>query len=369
MTQKDVVSCKKRVCRHSFIYLSFTILELVNLEDEIKEVMDLTIHRATLKKDMLEAFSDDKMMSKELKFSIVGFNGNLEDGTGVGVAKKVISSFFNEIYTSFCCGAQELVPILRHDMQRKEWESVARVIVYGTTLEYFPVHISKMFMMSAFQDENLLSNEDLVSSFLNYISQDEKEIIQMFQTEFKSNTEELIDILSSYKCYTNPTKENLQHILFQLAHKEIIQKPRYIASCWNGIFKKIKFPKAFSPSNLNAVYKRATATGRKVASLFIAENMSLEEQTCMEHLRRFVKNLSLENLKRFLKLCTGADVITIEKIEMNFSSLVGAARRPVFRTCGPVLELPNTYTCYSELAEEFQNIMSNPKMAFGFDIC
>lgn len=82
---------------------------------------------------------------------------------------------FNIIYTSFCWGAGELVAIIRHDMQRKEWEAVARVIVYGTTLDYFPVQISKTFMTSAFIDENSIKKDELISSFMNYISRDEKE--------------------------------------------------------------------------------------------------------------------------------------------------------------------------------------------------
>ena len=340
----------------------------IDLSDEaVREIMEVTVHRVTIRKDMLDIFSTDAVLSKELKFSIIGFDGVLEEGIGVGVNKEVLSIFSSELYTSFCCGADELVPILRHDMQKYEWEAVARIIAYGTTLDFFPIRISRMFMMSALLDESILKKEELISSFLNYISLDEKETIQMFQKEFIGDMEELLEVLSAYGCYAKPTKENFTDILFQLAHKEIIQKPRYIAACWNGVFRRIKLPNSFFPENLNVVYKKITATGKKVASLFTAESKSPEEISCFEHLRRFIKNLSPQSLRNFLRLCTGADVITVDKIEVYFISIAGAARRPIFRTCGPILELPNTYTCYSELAEEFQNIMDNPKTSFGFD--
>ena len=64
---------------------------------------------------------------------------------------------------------------------------------------------------------------------------------------------------------------------------------------------------------------------------------------------------------------TGVDVISVEKICISFSALIGAARRPTFRTCGPTLELPNTYTCFNELSEEFYNIL-NERRAFVFNI-
>ena len=39
----------------------------------------------------------------------------------------------------------------------------------------------------------------------------------------------------------------------------------------------------------------------------------------------------------------------------------GLALRPIARTCGPVLELPSTYTNFVELREEFTNIMNKDK--------
>lgn len=62
---------------------------------------------------------------------------------------------------------------------------------------------------------------------------------------------------------------------------------------------------------------------------------------------------------------TGADTITVEKIIITFVEVSGVKRQPIFRTCGPTLELPNTYNCYNELAEEFSHILRG-NVSFDF---
>lgn len=69
-------------------------METIDLSDSIpKEITNVTVHRSTIKKDMLDMFSDDAIMSKDLKFSIIGYSGIVEDGVGIGDGKEVISSF------------------------------------------------------------------------------------------------------------------------------------------------------------------------------------------------------------------------------------------------------------------------------------
>ena len=69
----------------------------------------------------------------------------------------------------------------------------------------------------------------------------------------------------------------------------------------------------------------------------------------------------------FLRFCTGSDVITCDSIRFCFSSLEGLERRPVARTCVPILELPTSYKRFPALAEEFTNIMKDCQ-AWLFDI-
>ena len=71
-------------------------------------------------------------------------------------------------------------------------------------------------------------------------------------------------------------------------------------------------------------------------------------------------------LLKFLHFCTGSDVITCDSIQITFSMLSGFERRPIARTCVPLIELPSTYESYLALAEEFHNIFRQ-EQAWSFD--
>ena len=70
-------------------------------------------------------------------------------------------------------------------------------------------------------------------------------------------------------------------------------------------------------------------------------------------LKKKVKNLASTDLQRLLRVMAEADIISVDKTKISYSSLSGISRRPIFRTCDPILELPSTYSCYNELSEEF----------------
>lgn len=50
-------------------------------------------------------------------------------------------------------------------------------------------------------------------------------------------------------------------------------------------------------------------------------------------------------------------MVTVQKIDVHFSTLGGLQGRPTARTCGPLLELPSIYELYLALFEEFSNVM------------
>jgi hypothetical protein len=83
-----------------------------------------------------------------------------------------------------------------------------------------------------------LSNDLLLDSFKLYVSADEKEVINAcMDGHFDNNNEDTLDFLSSYKCFRVANAENINEIIFQLAHQEIVQRPKYIATCWSTMLK------------------------------------------------------------------------------------------------------------------------------------
>ena len=89
------------------------------------------------------------------------------------------------------------------------------------------------------------SEDTLPELFNEYLAPSEEPVVRKaFQrTDDKSNLddtadEELFDLLERFECRKIPTKENIMSLILEVAHKEIIQKPQYIADCWDGVFKE-----------------------------------------------------------------------------------------------------------------------------------
>ena len=49
-------------------------------------------------------------------------------------------------------------------------------------------------------------------------------------------------------------------------------------------------------------------------------------------------------------------MLSCSSINVTFTKMEGAARRPMVHTCAPTLELPSTYQTFNELSEEFSSL-------------
>ena len=85
------------------------------------------------------------------------------------------------------------------------------------------------------------------------------------------------------------------------------------------------------------------------------------ECSALDYFKRFVKGLDIHQLKCLLMFITGADVIRVTKLDINFTKLEGLARRPIAHVCGCVLELPSSYDSYTEFRSEFTNVLAKGK--------
>lgn len=91
----------------------------------------------------------------------------------------MLSNFWRQFFTSLTFGTIEKVPCVRHDHGKKEWESVARILVYGVKVaNYFPVELSCGFIACVLFPEDCVSEDFLLKSFEQYIAEDEREAFQ-----------------------------------------------------------------------------------------------------------------------------------------------------------------------------------------------
>ena len=179
---------------------------------------------------------DPFIMDFEIRLTVIDVRGTEETGIGNGVVRDIICSFFTELCSSHMIGCQEKVPNVRHDMGKEQWQSIARIMIYGVRLGYFPLFFSQAFMSSTLFGEEHLNMDFLVNSLKQCVSVEEQDVIQEMMSTFHQDNEHLLDLLSSYQCFQLPTADNLKGILSEIAHQELVQKPRYIANCFSEVF-------------------------------------------------------------------------------------------------------------------------------------
>ena len=108
---------------------------------------------------------------------------------------------------------------------------------------------------------------------------------------------------------------------------------------------------------LGLVLKEKEPTTRKVVALLRCKPTDPAEQSILHYLKQFIRGMDSPQLGTFLNFVSGADVICIDAIHVEFAKLDGYARRPIAHICGCVLELLSTYDTYAEFSTEFTNIL------------
>lgn len=336
----------------------------------LRQSKEIFLPRSNLLKELIEQFKVADILDYNVTFVVVADNNTPESGRGSGVTREVITLFWKEFQISLATGASEKVPSIRHDYQKDQWVSIARIIVFGFRChKYFPIFLSKAFVATCLFGEDVLTKESLLDAFSSYMSTDEEETMKKcLKGEIAVDDEDLLDLLSSYKCYRQPTQDGMQKIFEELAHQELVQKPKYIAVAWGPHLQPLRnFPEFCDVNTLTTLYEEKRPTSKRVIKLLKAEPSSDAERACFDHLKRYIKSLGGSQLAGLLQFVTGCNIITVDEIPVTFTDTVGVSRCIVAHTCGPLLELPSTFQTYNELSEEFSNMLANV-FAWSFEI-
>ena len=104
-------------------------------------------------------------------------------------------------------------------------------------------HLTRIRITSCLWEEELLPTECYLNSFFNYLAKCYSEALQRCladETCDPSKDDDVMEVLSSLKCFRAVSKENLNDIVDQLAHQELIQCPRYVCNSWAPIMSQLK---------------------------------------------------------------------------------------------------------------------------------
>lgn len=325
----------------------------------------MKLRRVNIVDDLLNVFMEPKVLNVDLKIEFT----NEKAVDSQGVSREAYSAFW-EHFLEQCEGEDERVPRLRPDYSEKEWQAVGRVWLKGyMDHNIIPIRLSPAFVLACCHGVSSVDEELLMMSFANFLSVDERaSVAKALEGSMDETAEEdLLEVFSRMGSHCLPSKDNLRAAILTMAHKALLQEPKFIIDCfYSSIHNAV--PTLITKDSIMELYESKRPTNKKVAQMIkpSSENLNPQEQTALNHLLRYVRSVDQRKLEIFLRFCTGSTVLCKDTIEVTFNRLCGLSRRPVAHTCGAVLELPCTYSSYPELRKELDNVLSGD--CFAMDI-
>lgn len=273
------------------------------------EFVVLKLHRGHVLNELEDFFmqNDFKMRHQTLQIKMILPNGETESAEDSGgVLRDCLSEYWNSFYTERTTGNKLKVPVLLHTVNGSRWQAVGKIIAIGYYFEkYYPSQLASCFLEYALNGDTIPENI-ILSQYLEFLPQSEKTIVTSALENFeRTDQDDLMDFLEDHKVILRPTKENIRRIIIDTAHKELIQCPTYVADCWHEELKNLKLllPKPFLEMgefepNFKNVWKTltwSTEVPNKDIQLFM---------------KKYLKEQSEEQLKKFLRFCTGKKTST-----------------------------------------------------------
>ncbi|CAL9690847.1 unnamed protein product [Knipowitschia caucasica] len=327
---------------------------VLNIPESVKFIV--AVHRGQVLKELIQVFADEDVINKDIRFKVILPDGKLEkafdDG---GVLRDVLSEFWNDFYEQCTMGTDFKVPFIRHDFRNKEWESVGRILAFGWKKEkYLPVRLAPVILEQAILG---VVQSDLLNTFLKYLPQSERVMFQSCCSDFANvDLEELVEVLDMHNCRRQPTEDNIQQILLELAHQKLIQEPAFIIEQWKNVLHGMKS----ELKGISAAYDTLLPTSRKIInSLTYPTDPKATEKQIMKYVSAYLRECDPVRLSSFLRFCTGSDVFTGKNITVSFTEIKGFQRRPVAHTCGCYLELSVAYDSYPDFRYEMNCVLES----------
>ena len=140
----------------------------------------------------------------------------------------------------------------------------------------------------------------LLGQFCQYLAESERNIVEMCLKNYDAiDEEDLLDFLGDHNVRVKPSKENITKIVQELSHKELIQCPTYVADCWREELQQLK---PILPKPLIDMTDMVPTFKDVWASLSYMDDANPD---ILSYMKKYLKGLSEEDLKKFLRFCTG----------------------------------------------------------------
>ncbi|XP_038065173.1 uncharacterized protein LOC119735517 isoform X2 [Patiria miniata] len=317
----------------------------------------LSVHRSLVQQEMISIFMNPDILNSKIKYRFIDEMG----ADAQGVSREVYSAFWQDFFQASSLGEDERVPALFPDYGRDEWEAIGRILFKGyNDTGIYPLQLAYAFSCAVIYGEGEVSADMLVNSLRMYLSETDRRVVDKAlhgQPLDSDDQDDFLDLLGRVNCHSLPSKDEIRPMVISIAHKELIQEPKYaldaIASV-AGPGLQIRIP---NPAALQEMYSSKMPTPRKVVKLLDSSPVNPEQASALAYLKQFIKSLDDRLLRKFLRHVTGSEFICTKSIDVTFNRMRGIDRAPQAHTCGPLLELPCTYGSYPEFRSEFMHIL------------
>ena len=163
---------------------------------------------------------------------------------------------------------------------------------------------------------------------------------------------ELLDIMDTRDCRNIPNASNYEHILTQMAHRDIIQAPMFVIDCWKPIVS------GYGPTRTELLQLQTKTTAKNILKVLnFPSDMGDEEKVVSVHLKKYIRELDTKGCKQFCRFCTGSDIMLTNAIHVQFMDMTDFERRPMAHTCTDSLTLARKYQNYPDFRSDFNAVL------------
>ena len=288
------------------VLLSSTTLETTygNNETLKSSSFEIKVHRGHVLKELIQFFVGKDTASLRgavVHVTMILPNGKEEVGEdNGGVMRDMLSEFWQTFYDNLCDGNAIKVPSLSPRMDNTKWKAVGCIISMGYYFEkYWPVELSPSFLKLALSGIET-EKGDLLQEYLSYLPDSESDLLSRALHNFEDvEIEELVEFFDDHGHVSMPSPDNIRTLVCDVAHKEMIQSPAYVAECWRDELQMIQ------PMMTTPVYdtKSFLPTFKNVWPKI---SFQADTNKCAQSmLKRYIKELDKALMKKFLRFCTG----------------------------------------------------------------
>lgn len=317
--------------------------------DKLKELISVTVSRETVYPDMIALFSKRNVSTHKLSICFQG-----ESAVGDGVTRDAFSEFFVKLQRKMD-GCAEKVPTT--DMDEEELNVVGSIITHAfIQLNIFPTEVCKASLNHYLFDS--VSDNSLISSFLNFISIRESQVVKSLSEGQSCKIQPIIDILSEYGIFDQPSAGNINSLILKAAKSALIRLPCFsfqaITKGMGMVWKK------FNPSLLDALYEVTVPSAEKLIECMAPNEVTSKDGKVTTWLHRYIRSCTEKQLKTFIRFVTGSPnlpygtTVKVEYVDQTRDHL-----RPIVKTCFKILILARQYMSFTELTENLDFHTSN----------